>query len=93
MADSWSPATQFFSDLYLDNTGLFDDFYCGEITFVTDDAGDVVVDDDGNVTVDDEAMAETSLANRLCVWFANMGMPIPKLSKVDSADDAEETIF
>ena len=41
---------------------------------------------------DETAADEYTFGNKLCLWFANMGMPIPKLA-VDADVDGDETIF
>ena len=69
---------------YGDGQGLFDDYYCGDV-ILTEDA-------DGNVIEDETEAAGYTFKNKVCLWFANMGMPIPKLAKDEGVDD-DETIL
>ena len=52
----------------------------------------MIEDADGNVIEDESAAAGYTFKNKVCLWFANMGMPIPKLAK-DEGDDTDETIL
>ena len=52
----------------------------------------MITDDDGEVSEDEAAASKYTFKNKLCLWFAYMGMPIPKLAKDDGIAD-DETIF